>query len=919
MKRKAALAAMGTVLLLGLWVGLAGHGAEDLAELHVTKIFLEPPSTIVRGETVEIHFRLANTGTRSADDFIIGFFIRPQGSASWDLLEQMGDIDRPPSQQDFLEETFTLATLDLELGTYEVRIMADLANEIQEVDELNNELVTTMTIVDSSLGLPDLQPETITYSRTNPSSNDDSLPWIVTTRVRNAGEAQAGAFSVVFLVDGVEFDRKFEFVLPAGSSKDYAGELDPFTLGLTSGTHSIEVIVDPGEQVVEQDEDNNSIDGALTLLSPELSPLSVTFDKSVLHFDEEIEVTSEICNKGAGAARDVEVSFYAGHIRFGTASIDLLGQGATTEVAAILDPEKDGLADAPAVYEIRVVVDPNDTLNELDEANNEMSRSVTILRPAVKLAEVHPESLELTPASPIELTPANTAVTVSSVVSNTGRSTAEDLDVAFYYRVKGARLWHEFPCSDDLSCDDINLGPGEQVRLVGVLPFDNVTLGPGIYEVRVAVDTAGAVAELDEANNELITTLTVLGSRLPDFVVSIDAIEPSLSLQKGQTARVTATVRNVGEEPASETLAIFSLCRLAEGAVQGQAAACTGDFDIVGIQQVPSLGIGGSATLQLNIETTDIAMLPGQYRLKAEINTDGIVKESDASNNAASSIFALQGPDLLPFASTFTAVPSGTIDQGVVGEVDFSVTIANIGPIAAGGFDVMLGLVKVENGVRIPVPTIACGEDPLAACDELDYFASVFVPGIGAAEQLGIACSLDLSKADLEPGQYIVQVYVDRVDANIQTLIDEGQVPEHSELNNSAELPLVIVGQPGSTPVHGGGTGAGADLNVVYANLRAKPDKVTAWGQVRNDGSARSRATTARFTITLPDNSQSTAVVNVPALDPGESINGEDGLQVELVFDPVLPLGGDVRVWFEVLISDANSLNNSKYREVDVK
>ncbi|MCK5245657.1 hypothetical protein KAR02_02060, partial [Candidatus Bipolaricaulota bacterium] len=201
------------ILLVG---GLIVQGVEELAELHVTTITLDPPSSITQGVDVEIRARVMNTGQRSADPVSVGLFYRPMsGSNSWILAEIIDDATMAPSQEDYLEVTFTLDTQALELGAYEIRIVADPLNQITEVDELNNELLTSFLLIASSLGLPDLQPTSLIYTRTNPESSDDMLPWNVTTRIENPSSSQAGAFNVAFLIDGVEFDRKFLFALPA--------------------------------------------------------------------------------------------------------------------------------------------------------------------------------------------------------------------------------------------------------------------------------------------------------------------------------------------------------------------------------------------------------------------------------------------------------------------------------------------------------------------------------------------------------------------------------------------------------------------------------------------------------------------------------------------------------------------------------
>jgi len=176
MKRRTVLPAVAVVLAC-LWMVSVGLGAEDFAELYVTKIVLDPPSTVHRGEEVEVYARVMNTGARSADGFNVSFFYRHRNSAgNWTLHDTVEGISLPPSQQDFLEVTFHLDTMELELGVYDLRIVADSSNHISETDELNNELRTTMTVEDSSLGLPDLQPVSLGYAHTNPSAVDDMEP-----------------------------------------------------------------------------------------------------------------------------------------------------------------------------------------------------------------------------------------------------------------------------------------------------------------------------------------------------------------------------------------------------------------------------------------------------------------------------------------------------------------------------------------------------------------------------------------------------------------------------------------------------------------------------------------------------------------------------------------------------------------------
>ena len=799
MLRRAAATAT-AVVLIGLLGGLLVH-AEDYAELHITGITLDPPSTITRGIDIEVHARVMNTGARNADQFGVGIFYRPVGfSGSWLLVDTVDDASLAASQEGFLDVAFTLETGELELGTYDVRVVADPMNQISEIDEFNNELQTTFTVIDSKHGLPDLQPTSLVFAPLNPESDDDMLPWNVTVVVENPADEQAGALTVAFLLDGVEFDRKFLFALPSSGATEVVGELDPFALGLLPGTYSISVVVDVDDQVIEQDEGNNSIGSALALQSPDVYPTSISFGKTVVRQDEEVRVSAEIRNGGAGTAKAVEVALYIDQIRFASTEIDLIGRGLGVSVEGILAPDVLGLDDAPSVHQIRVVVDPNDKLPELDEANNEMIRTLTILEPALQHSELHLESVELSPASPIELG-RTTSLTVSTVVANTGRAAAEDFESAFYYRVKGALRWEPFSCVNGAGCQIASLASGAQTRLTAALPL--ALLSPGVYEIRVAVDPANAVGELDESNNALVTTVTLLAARLPDLSFCLTqpiAIAPSAQIHKGQTLRLDTCISNIGDADAEAFNVRFAYTRELQTADPTRPAAAPEFFSTYFSPnseiEIPGLSIGGMTQVPVLLETHQLN--PGLYSVRVEIDPatgadqGGRVAERDEVNNVSLLQVMVLGADLA--VTQFTTAPENVVDQSVTESIEFFATVINGGMEAAGEFNVRFQLLKlVEDGLA-PIRVFTCDGDG-ADCGGPLFFGEVSLPGIGVFVPEHVQCSLDLAQADLEPGQYIARIAVDCDGVPGINGICEGRVAEHDETNNVFDLPIVIVGE----------------------------------------------------------------------------------------------------------------------------
>jgi len=866
--------AVGVVLLVGFAVGLTGQTLDGLAELHVQKIVLDPPSVVTRGEDVQIYARITNTGARTAERFTVGFFYREAREGEpWQLLEQTVEEHLRPSQQDFREVTHTFNTLDWDLGTFEIKVVADVSNQIPEIDELNNELTTSMRLVTSTLGLPELQPIGMTFE---PLSAPDAGKWEVRVEVVNLGVGAQSFFKVQFFIEGLPFDPAYgetaastKVVPSAGQSVEISGVLNPAARNLEPGTYQITAQIDVDEQVAEQDEGNNTLSAWLTVMPVELHPVSISFDLPVVRLDEEVRVTSTIVNDGEGIARTVPVVFLINGLRFASVQLSQLGSE-PQQAAATLNADRLGLIDAPKIYEISVIVDPDDTLSELDEANNEMVRTLTILPSQPRKAELHPESLILSPASPAEQGRAD-VVTVSSVVRNTGRAASGPFDVGFYYRVKGGRRWDPFPCSDPASCNGIELAAGGDATLVGSLPVR--ALPPGIYEIRVVADAGAAVDELDEGNNELQTTLTLLASRLPDLTVCRLmplSIEPSVQVQKGQTIHLTACITNNGDLDAGPFPVQFSYCHLTEATTPEEATCIeegqfiTAYFDPTPPIVVPGLAIGETTNVEIDLETVGLA--PGRYSIRVAIDppsggdAEGVVKERNEANNlVAGQVFVL-GADLHVVGAQAQWVP---VDEDEDGEVDRELVevqalIRNSGVLPAGQFVVGFYVTRIDPDGADP---LSCGQDPNVLCGPGPRFGEVSLHGLDVNTEELVACRLDPEALGLVPGNYILGVYVDA---------DE-QVAEHFELNNMLEIAFELpeeAGGPGGEP--------GADLAVLSLFARrstTSPDDLRVWATLTNIGVADAGTFEVAFYYTpLGDPDPVFSVASVSALAVGETV-----------------------------------------------
>ena len=781
MGRKAGIVIL--TALLGLVLGLLGQGSGGLPELHLQKIVLEPPSPVVRGQAVAVHAWVMNTGGRPAGEFKVEFFYRPRGGESWISFYLVVVPNLPPSRQEALEikddgRAIMFDTAGLEPGTYEIRVVADSNDQIPEEDETNNELVTTLTVLPSRLGMPDLQPVALEI---NPPSPTSGQLVVVSVELRNTGDKDAGPFRVAFLVDGQEFDSATLEGLAAGASVLAQGALDPYALSLEPGSHKLLVIVDADDRVEEQDEANNELAASLTIQGAELHPTSLQVDRPLLRLDGRATIFSKIINTGKGVAGTVEVGFYIDGMQFALAQIGPLAAGEEALARGELIPSRPELGLAPGTHEIRVIVDPNDLIPELDEANNELARALTILPPEPKLPELHPQSLELSPPSPVELRTAE-VVLVASVIRNTGKAPAEGFAVEFSYRAKGRLRWNPLPCRDRVSCSGLTLAPGAELRVEGSLAI--ATMTPGIYEIRVVVDPplggsdTSPVEELDETNNELVTTLTLLSPRLADLTFDPTVpleVAPAYQVNRGQTIRFTANVVNLGDLDAGPFEVEFSYCRLPEIVSQGAPdQPCTEPTDFVTFSLAPLSGlkVGKRTQAQAILETG--LLRPGSYLIRISIDPvdpsrpGGQVEEQSEVNNLLDITVIIRGADLIPI--DLQLEPPSPVVQGQVVEV--AATILNTGVEPTGKFDVNFSWCRMV------------GETSCARESEFISFGGVSFPGIAVNNPETVARELDTSA--LEPGEYLLRVVVDPDD----------RVEEQNEANNELTTSLQVERRP---------------------------------------------------------------------------------------------------------------------------
>ncbi|MEM8963154.1 MAG: CARDB domain-containing protein, partial [Acidobacteriota bacterium] len=301
-----------------------------------------------------------------------------------------------------------------------------------------------------------------------------------------------------------------------------------------SGGELATAVVDPSALIDECDEADNRLDFTVdqTLL-PDLvvaaGGVVVTAPSAPIHAGQPITLEVTVENVGSATAPASSVRLYdgapgAGAV-IGDTALPELAPGASTTVELTWDS-----LGATGLHLLHVEIDPDDTLVELDEANNGGLVSVDLVTPTSPDLTITDFTI-----SPSTVT-AGSAVLLRAEVLNRGATLGGGFAVAF--RVNGAEATRvSTPAS---------LANAETTTLETFLPTG--ALG-GTLPIEARVDPDDVISEIDETNNRADGTLIVEGSSL-----AVQVTSAATGYGPGEDVDITLTITNNGTTSLDETL-----------------------------------------------------------------------------------------------------------------------------------------------------------------------------------------------------------------------------------------------------------------------------------------------------------------------------------------------------------------------------
>ncbi|MCG2825437.1 MAG: PKD domain-containing protein [Thermoplasmatales archaeon] len=427
-------------------------------------------STPYTGQNITIYAEIRNQGGVDASSVVVRFY---------DDSILIGDKIIAVQGKDAENTTYIFYTFSSN-GTHTVKVTVDPNNIISEYLEDNNELIKYITVHDPQPDLTVSQSD-ILFSNSQPLTNESIN---ISAKIHNEGELEAENILVGFLDNGAFVTSTTIPVIAAGA---YAWANITYIPG-TVGSHQITVDIDPYNSIPEYDEGNNQASKTFYAYPPmpDLEPTSITFLPTVSHVGDNVTISIEITNKGGIDAYSVFVEVQNDTQTIAEKNISVIkGKNGIAATNVYWLPTLEGW------YTITAIADPDNQINEYNESNNMLNKSIYVRPP---LPELHPTSIWWEGTDAYAGCGHGENIILYAEIENSGGEPATNIKVAYYI--------------DSVEIGDITI-PSLGVKTSTTVSINWTGIG-GEHTVKVIVDPDNGIPELNDNNNEMSKTISVI-------------------------------------------------------------------------------------------------------------------------------------------------------------------------------------------------------------------------------------------------------------------------------------------------------------------------------------------------------------------------------------------------------------------------
>ncbi len=469
--------------------------------------------------------------------------------------------------------------------------------------------------------------------------------------VRNVGGSDATDIMVQFYDDDEPFDQTTIETLRAGASSTASVIWTP----QNAGNHTIRVVVDDTNAILENNENNNSLEYVQYVFPRvDLNPISLTFSDNDPVIGDVIDISAQIMNDGMINVSNVNIVIYDSTTLVHEERVDL-DYGETVTITA-----ENWSLDYSGEHPFRVVVDPpyinheNGDILERNEQNNEHTATLAARTKANLL--INPMDISLSSDSVVR----GETVYIELFIQNEGEDDARRFNVTLYDVVGEEQT--------QIASWNITLAAmGDRELAVNWEPAVE-----GRHFIRVVLDENDVIAEGNEEDNTAQRPVNV--KTRADL--RVDASAPK-TVREGTSITIVAEVFNEGETDAELIDVVFFLA----GETDVQLNVSTID-ELEGADL--EHGLIDSTVVSIDWTAPQI----GTYTFRVQVNKYGLTNESNyQNNNDTVEVEVFTRMDVKMSDISFdTAKRTDTNYTAVHNEVTIMITVQNVGIDAIGAF-----------------------------------------------------------------------------------------------------------------------------------------------------------------------------------------------------------------------------------------
>lgn len=308
------------------------------------------------GETITITATIRNQGLRSAGGFYVAL-------TSPDLATQSKYVSSlAVGGTANVSFTYTAPQYTAD-RTISVTATADSTNAVAESNENNNTRSASFKVLAS---LSDLTITSLTGDKAVYEAGETAT---VTAAVKNIGLKASAATTVRLTVPGIGTFSKNVSALSIGASRTVTFTFTAPT-ALNAQSITVTAYADPDNKVTESNESNNSRTATISVkaLRPDIEIVASTITD--WYAGKEVAVSATVRNNTVQPVPSVAIRLTIGGVSY-TESIPIAGNGSNLVVFRITVPTNGS-------YTVKIVADPNGALDETNENNNTLSKSIQV-------------------------------------------------------------------------------------------------------------------------------------------------------------------------------------------------------------------------------------------------------------------------------------------------------------------------------------------------------------------------------------------------------------------------------------------------------------------------------------------------------------------------------------------------------------